>query len=346
MEAHDSFRAFSNPRLIAELTRIAHTERDATVTLIECLEEFDSRKLYLSEGFPSLFRYCTSCLGLCEYAAYARIEVARASRRFPDLLARLRDGRITLTNAGLLSPHLTERNWRELLDAAAGKTKEQVRCMIAAIKPQPAVPTIIKKTPAPRQAESPVFEVAAPAPVAMDTRQADGPALPTAPVAKTGPSGRGSLQPLSAETYKVQLTISHTSREQLREVQNLLRHSIPNGDAALIFERAIAFLLDHLRRQKFALTPYGRAQWRATAPDSRHIPATVKRAVALRDQGQCAYIGRQGRCPERGRLEYHHLVPFAAGGLATAENIELRCRAHNAHEAVVYFGEAIAGRRA
>jgi hypothetical protein len=32
------------------------------------------------------------------------------------------------------------------------------------------------------------------------------------------------------------------------------------------------------------------------------------------------------------------VTPFSAGGAATMENIELRCRAHNAHEADVYFG--------
>jgi hypothetical protein len=29
--------------------------------------------------------------------------------------------------------------------------------------------------------------------------------------------------------------------------------------------------------------------------------------------------------------------PFAAGGRATIENIQLRCRAHNAYEAVLFF---------
>jgi hypothetical protein len=32
-------------------------------------------------------------------------------------------------------------------------------------------------------------------------------------------------------------------------------------------------------------------------------------------------------------LEFDHVVPFAAGGPSTLENLELRCRAHNAYEA-------------
>ena len=41
---------------------------------------------------------------------------------------------------------------------------------------------------------------------------------------------------------------------------------------------------------------------------------------------------------ERGFLEYHHIVPFADGGATTANNLELRCRAHNAYEAERWFG--------
>jgi hypothetical protein len=64
----------------------------------------------------------------------------------------------------------------------------------------------------------------------------------------------------------------------------------------------------------------------------------VKRQVWKRDEGRCAYIGREGRCTERGFLEYHHVQPYAAGGAATTANIELRCRAHNGYEASLFFG--------
>lgn len=64
----------------------------------------------------------------------------------------------------------------------------------------------------------------------------------------------------------------------------------------------------------------------------------MKRAVWDRDGGQCAFIGTRGRCAERGFLEYHHAVPFAGGGATTADNLELRCRAHNSFEAERWFG--------
>jgi hypothetical protein len=71
---------------------------------------------------------------------------------------------------------------------------------------------------------------------------------------------------------------------------------------------------------------------------SRHVPAATKRVVSQRDGGRCAFIGPNGRCPATAFLEYHHVVPFAAGGETSAKNLELRCRAHNRYEAEKYFG--------
>ena len=71
---------------------------------------------------------------------------------------------------------------------------------------------------------------------------------------------------------------------------------------------------------------------------SRVRPASVKRAVWTRDRGCCAFEGAEGRCGERGFLEFHHVVPYADGGAATEENVQLRCRVHNQYEAETVFG--------
>jgi hypothetical protein len=65
----------------------------------------------------------------------------------------------------------------------------------------------------------------------------------------------------------------------------------------------------------------------------------VKREVWQRDQGRCAFIGTSGRCRETAFLEFHHVEPFAEGGLATVQNIQLRCKAHNLYEASLFFGD-------
>jgi hypothetical protein len=75
---------------------------------------------------------------------------------------------------------------------------------------------------------------------------------------------------------------------------------------------------------------------------SRHVPAAVRRAVWTRDGGRCAFVGANGRrCTERGFIEFHHTAPYAAGGAATVDSIELRCRAHNLYEGALDFGPAV-----
>ena len=127
-----------------------------------------------------------------------------------------------------------------------------------------------------------------------------------------------------------------------RKVQDLLRHAVPDGDVASIFERALTLLLADLEKKKLGKTARPR---RALAPlprtsrtlRSRHVPADVKREVWERDRGQCAFVGTKGRCTERGFLELHHVIPFADGGLTTVANLQLRCRAHNGYEAELFY---------
>jgi len=136
-------------------------------------------------------------------------------------------------------------------------------------------------------------------------------------------------------------TVSAETHQKLPNAQNLLRHSIPAGDAARSLDRALSRLLRELERTKLAATsrPRGAHQM---ATGSRHIPAAVKREVWSRDAGQCAFVGTAGRCTEGGLLEFHHVMPHADGGPATVSNIELRCRAHNQFEAERSFPPLLA----
>ena len=144
------------------------------------------------------------------------------------------------------------------------------------------------------------------------------------------------MQPLAPERFKVQFTIGSETRDKLKEVQDLLRHSIRNGDLEQIFDRAITLLLKDARRQRFADTARPR-EGRELLPGSRHVPAAVQRFVWQRDEGRCAFVGTNGRCSETSLLQFHHDDPFAMGGPPTAENISLRCAAHNRYEAELFF---------
>ena len=344
-------RRLSDTDLLALVKLLAKREREATVTLVAHLAILDERRLFLMEGFASLFTYCVQALDLSEHAAYNRIEVARAVRKFPRILTLLVEGAINLTTARLLAPHLTPANHTDILRSARHKGKREVEEIISEIRPQPSVVSSLRMLPATMssaaqsQAERPTVPVRdAPADPTVLSCSVDGATpLPRSPaVDAPATSARASMEPLGTRRYRVQFTASAELRDKLTLAQNLLRHQVPDGDLGEIVDRAMTLLLEHLGRQKFAATSRPRPRSDGQPPTgsagTRHIPAEVKRTVWLRDGGRCAFVARNGhRCQERGFLEFHHVVPHSTGGAATAENLELRCRTHNIYEATLFF---------
>ncbi len=333
----------SDQALLAQVQDLAQREREATVALIVHLAELDGRRLYLAEGYSSLFKYCTAVLHLAEHATYNRIEAARAVRRFPVLLEYLAAGWVTLSALRLLVPHLTPENHREVLAQARYKSKREVEEVVARLRPQPPVPDVVRKLPTRTQdaQSTPRDHDAGELMLAVAPGATPAPAVLPAP-----PALRAVVSPLAPERYKVQFTARAELHAKLREAQALLRHQIPDGDLEQVFDRALDALLASLRKQKHAATARpseDQGQISETVanriPNSRHIPASVRRAVWTRDAGRCAFVSTNGRrCDEEAFIEFHHIVPYAHGGPSIVGNIELRCRAHNGYEAERHFG--------
>lgn len=166
------------------------------------------------------------------------------------------------------------------------------------------------------------------------------------PVVCAAPVSRPVIQPSAPQRYHVKFTIGEQTHQKLRRVQTLLRREIPDGDPGAIFDRALALLLEKVEKNKLgaAKKPRRRPSIRPgtdnlPARPSRHIPNEVKRVVSRREADQCAFVSPDGRrCTQRAFLEFHHVQPFAHQGPATAENISLRCRAHNVYESELVFG--------
>lgn len=322
----------TDTQLIDAVTRCVREERAATVQLVAHLAEMDARRLHLDAGFPSLYQYCLDVLRLSEGAAYKRIEVARAARRFPVVLDRLADGSLSLATAAAVARKLTGENHQELIAAVAGRSKRAVEELLARRFPQPDLATSIRRASAamapPRPLETAVPAVPA---VAIDapTAVAVAPAVVAPPL----------TQPRSADRYRVAFMAGAATVAKLRRAQELLRHAVPDGDPAQVVDRALTLLIADLERKKCGAVRRPAKTRRPIADDSRHVPDAVKRAVWARDGGRCAFRAPSGRrCGARAFIEYHHVEPYAVGGPPTVANIQLRCRAHNQHEAVIFYG--------
>lgn len=321
----------SDTALSETLLSLAAAGRGTTVELIRHLAEFEARRLHLAAGYPSLFAYCLDVLHLSEAETCNRIEAARAALRFPVILDGLRDGRLSLTTVRLLAPHLTSENHSELLDSGAHARKRDVEALIARHFPRPDIATSIRRV---AQAPSPEPHQLLGTPTEPLRRSAS----PLSPAPPPPPRRPAKVAPLSEARCEFRFTAPARARDRLQQAQDLLRHAIASGDVGEIFDRALGLLIDDALCTKAAKVPVPRPG-RTSKPGSRCIPAQVRREVWRRDECRCAFVGNGGRrCSSTAFLEFHHVKPFGIDGPSTAGNIELRCRAHNAYEAVLLYG--------
>lgn len=74
--------------------------------------------------------------------------------------------------------------------------------------------------------------------------------------------------------------------------------------------------------------------------NSRYISASIRRFVSARDQGRCQYVApvSKRQCHARFHLQHEHVYPFAKGGKASTQNLQLLCANHNKLRAIQVFG--------
>src|SRR5215831_4794766 len=73
----------SNRALRVELKVSDVSECKATAVILSRLGEFDERRLFLEDGYPSMRAFCMGELNYTEEKASKRIYAARTARRFP-----------------------------------------------------------------------------------------------------------------------------------------------------------------------------------------------------------------------------------------------------------------------
>ena len=157
------------------------------------------------------------------------------------------------------------------------------------------------------------------------------------------PGHRGIIAPLREARFKVQFSASSSVRDKLQKAEALLGPLHAGGVAKValagVVERALDELIEVLEKKRFAKTTRPQKKPRARKPGTRYVPSEVRREVAERDGGRCTFVDNQRRrCEARSTLEFHHRHAFARGGAATAANVTLLCRSHNALEAERDFG--------
>jgi len=322
-----SLTHLSNDVLRSELTAKTAREKEATAELLAHMAEFDERKLYLAEAYESMRAYCTGALGLADEAAAKRIYVARAGRSCAGVFEALAEGRVHLSGLVLLAKYLKTETATELLAAAAHKSKADIERLIAERFPRADVAASVTTIPT------------APLGLAASEHSPGNAAGRERTVSPASEHARARVAPLSAERYAVQFTRCREADERFRYAQDLLGHQVKIDDLAEVYRRAIEALIEKIEKVRFGAGAKPRTGGLGTKSGSRHVPVGVKRAVWIRDEGQCTYVSGGGRrCECRRDLQFDHIREFARGGEATVGNLRLRCPAHNQHAAEQTYG--------
>jgi 5-methylcytosine-specific restriction endonuclease McrA len=364
----------SDEVLHARVRRLVGRSNQLLAALLAHLAEVEGRGIHRERACASLATYCQYELRMSEDAAFRRAQAARIARRFPVVFEHIAAGELHLTGLLLLGPHLTDQNHRELLACAKHRSKKEIVRLVRSVSPLPAVPAVVEPLgPAPVGIApvSPTWSqlVSSMCPI-RELSPGDRPkdwlvedaardcfeAPPAEPATDSSPTDLHEAVH-ATQRYKVQFTATQEYIDLLEEATDLLAHAMPSRSLEDVHLRAMRLFVTQLKKRKYAIStshagkdgasaksrepreprePRGRTTPRRRG---RYVRAAERRAVYERDGGRCTYIDASGRrCSETRWLELDHIEPHACGGSATAQNLRLRCRAHNALAAEQHFG--------
>ncbi len=302
----------TDDELLKSIRSTCHDARQLVARIIHHLNEIESRKIHVRAACRSMFVFCTTRLGMSEGEAFRRLTVARLAKKYPIVHDYLDEGKIHLSALVMLRKHLTDENHARLIKEAAGKTKRDVKKLIAKEFPRADVAAKVRKLP-----DTPQKKAA---------REAEARGEEVPPQSEPLP---GSVEPLSEYRYKVEFTADQEFCDALQELIDLERHSNPTGDIGVTLKAALKSRLAEVRKRLRGETDHPRgAPKKATKPG--YVVRDEVRKIFKRDGEQCTYVGEDGtRCSARESLQLHHENPRARGGADTAENVRVLCRAHN-----------------
>jgi hypothetical protein len=138
----------SNAALEASLSRLLGAGARVEARVVAHLAEVEERRLHLLTGCSSMYDYCHKRLGLSDYEAFLRIATARVARKYQVVFEILDRRELNLTAVCEVREFLTFANHRELLREISGRTKVQIREILARRFPRADVPTVLKRLPA------------------------------------------------------------------------------------------------------------------------------------------------------------------------------------------------------
>ena len=116
--------------LLIECKEAVRIEKRSTARVLEYLKEIDKRRLWLKEGYSSLFDFCMRYLNYSEGETNRRIQACRLTAKVEEVMPLLESNTLSLSAISLLSPYLTQENAKEILPKVIGQSTREVEKVI------------------------------------------------------------------------------------------------------------------------------------------------------------------------------------------------------------------------
>jgi 5-methylcytosine-specific restriction endonuclease McrA len=303
---HD-LKNLPNEILLSNTRKLVREETNLTTSVLHHLREIESRNLFASLQYSSLFEYAVRDLGYPEACASRRIASMHLMQEVPELEGMLKRGDISLSVASQAQTFfnqeekagkkLTPNEKEKVVESLEGKTTRQADQVLAGISSEPKKPK------------------------------------------------RDKIRSIDGKLSEVRFTANEALLKDLEQLKGLLAHQHPNlslGDLVSILAQRALKDLDPARKE---VRPRKAPEKAVPAQEVTFkriaVPAATKRALWKRDESRCAFIcAKTGvRCLSRYQLQMDHLVPPQLGGTNELSNLRLACRQHNLWAAAQRYGE-------
>jgi len=261
--------SLNDSHLIENFSVSVQKEREILSEVVAHLSQILKRQLYAKEGYSSLFNYLREKFHYSESAAYRRIQAAKVTLLYPEILGLLEEGKVNLMTLSLIEPHVTKGNEKEMIERIMGKSKREVEFLLSelslkkinykdVIRRLPVITVKKEEKILAEQHENDKKGLMAETPARLEDAEIAQNFTSTGEVASSFPkemSAQSKLKenpepiaensvPKPIRRIKIEFVAEEGLAKKIERAKEILRHKFPDGKFEDIFNQALEDLLE------------------------------------------------------------------------------------------------------
>ena len=208
----DQYRKLSNSQLTDHLYRLFQKEKQIGDSILLVLKEIKNRRIYASLGYSSLFEMLVRHFHLSETSSYQRLNALKLMESVPAAAKEIFNGDLSLTNAATLQSFIQRIEKEQNKPLSLNEKTELIHEI---------------KNKSTKEAQQILTTIN---PIAMIPKQKE--------------------KMITEQVTQLQILIDTETLAQLKQVQNLLSHAIPDGDYNQILKYMTQEMILILQKRK------------------------------------------------------------------------------------------------